>query len=181
MRAAVGCSDRGHTAASHMHPGEVDWRGIFGGQGARCFHTGGIFAALSESTSLVSKEAMEAARVAGTLISYDRDYREPLWRSFGGRERAREVNHELAALADVVIGNEEDFTAAPGFPVAADAEGYAGLDLGAYEVVLSEVMAAYPRLEAAAVTPRARPDCNAQRLERDLADKRGVPPLEVVR
>lgn len=154
-RAPVSCSDRGHTAASQMRPGDVDWRHIFEGQGARWFHTGGVFAALSESTVLVAKEAMGAAHAAGTVISYDLNYRESLWKSIGGMGRAGEVNRELVAIADVVIGNEEDYTAALGFPVVADAaEEYAELDFGAYEVMLGEVMAAYPRLHAAAVTLR---------------------------
>ncbi len=97
VRAAVGCSDRGHTAASRMKPGDVDWDEIFGKEGARWFHTGGIFAALSETTPLVAKEAMAAAKKHGTIVSYDLNYRASLWKSIGGKKRAQEVNRELAA------------------------------------------------------------------------------------
>ena len=96
VRAALGCSDRGHTAISQLQPGQVNWDEIFGTQGARWFHTGGIFCALSESTPLVAREAMEAARRHGTLISYDLNYRASLWKSVGGKGRAIEVNSELA-------------------------------------------------------------------------------------
>src|SRR5208337_347994 len=117
VRAAVGCSDRGHTAVSQLKPGQIDWENIFAAEGARWFHTGGIFAALSESTPLVAREAMQAAKKQGVIISYDLNYRESLWKSIGGKQRAMEVNRELASLIDVMIGNEEDFTAALGFKV----------------------------------------------------------------
>lgn len=93
VRGAVGCSDRGNTAVSQLKPGEIDWDEIFGKHGARWFHTGGIFAALSETTPDVAKEAMEAASRHGTLVSYDLNYRESLWKSIGGQARAREVPH----------------------------------------------------------------------------------------
>src|ERR1051325_3155935 len=117
VRAAAGCSDRGHTAVSQLKAGDVDWEAVFGREGARWFHTGGIFCALSETTPDVAREAMQAARRHGTIISYDLNYRESLWKAIGGRERAKEVNRELAPLVDVMIGNEEDFTAALGFEV----------------------------------------------------------------
>src|SRR5215208_2967990 len=118
LPAALGCSDRGHTAISQLRPGDVDWDEIFGRSGARWFHTGGIFCALSETTPLVAREAMEAARRHGARISYDLNYRESLWKAVGGQARAREVNRMLAPLVDVMIGNEEDFSAALGFDVA---------------------------------------------------------------
>src|SRR6266403_955698 len=117
VRAAVGCSDRGHTAVSQLKPGEIDWDRIFAAEGARWFHTGGIFAALSETTPEVAREAMSAAKRNGTIVSYDLNYRDSLWKSIGGQQRAVAVNRELAPLVDVVIGNEEDFTAALGFEV----------------------------------------------------------------
>jgi len=117
VRAALGCSDRGHTAVAQLKPGDVDWDEIFGELGARWFHTGGIFCALSETTPLVARDAMEAARRHGTRISYDLNYRESLWKAVGGQGRAREVNRELAPFIDVMIGNEEDFSAALGFEV----------------------------------------------------------------
>src|SRR6266404_2743299 len=112
VRAAVGCSDRGHTAVSQLTPGDIDWDQIFGAEGVRWFHTGGIFAALSETTPEVALEAMSAAKRNGTIVSYDLNYRESLWLSIGGQERAVAVNREVAPLVDVMIGNEEDFTAA---------------------------------------------------------------------
>ena len=117
VRAAVGCSDRGHTAISQLKPGQIDWDVIFAKQGTRWFHTGGIFAALSATTPLVAREAMEAARKHGVMISYDLNYRASLWKSVGGKKRALEVNRELAPFVDVMLGNEEDFIAALGFPV----------------------------------------------------------------
>src|SRR5215218_7416037 len=102
VRAALGCSDRGHTAVSQLKPGEIDWEQIFGREGARWFHTGGIFCALSETTPEVAREAMRAAKKHGTVVSYDLNYRESLWKSIGGKGRAREVNRELATLVDVM-------------------------------------------------------------------------------
>ena len=117
IRPALGCSDRGHTAISQLQPGQIDWEEIFGRNGARWFHTGGIFAALSESTPDVALEAMQAARKHGTVISYDLNYRASLWKGVGGKKRAQEVNRRLAPFVDVMLGNEEDFTAALGFEV----------------------------------------------------------------
>src|ERR1700674_1897119 len=109
VRAALGCSDRGHTAVSQLKPGDVDWEKIFSQEGARWFHTGGIFCALSETTPQVALEAMAAARRHGTIISYDLNYRDSLWKAIGGKQRALEVNSELAPLVNVMLGNEEDF------------------------------------------------------------------------
>ena len=100
MRAALGCSDRGHTAISQLKPGDFDWDALFAG-GVRWFHTGGIFAALSETTPQVAREAMEAAKRHGTIVSYDLNYRASLWKGIGGAEKAREVNRELVSLVDV--------------------------------------------------------------------------------
>src|SRR3954454_25365994 len=117
VRAAVGCSDRGHTAVSQLKPGDCDWAAIFEQEGARWLHTGGIFCALSETTPAVAREAMHAARGRGAIVSFDLNYRESLWRGYGGHERAIAVNRELVPMVDVLIGNEEDFSAALGFPV----------------------------------------------------------------
>src|SRR2546425_4549593 len=102
VRAALGCSDRGHTAVSQLKPGDIDWERIFGDEGVRWFHTGGIFCALSETT-LVAKEGMQVAKRHGTIVSYDLNYRESLWKSIGGKTRAQEVNRELAPMVDVML------------------------------------------------------------------------------
>jgi 2-dehydro-3-deoxygluconokinase len=117
VRPALGCSDRGHTAISQLKPGEIDWEHIFGSLGARWFHTGGIFCALSETTPEVAIEAMQAARKHGVVVSYDLNYRDSLWKAIGGQKRAQEVNRKLAPYVDVMLGNEEDFSAALGFAV----------------------------------------------------------------
>src|SRR5258708_31419344 len=117
LRAALGCSDRGHTAVSSLKPGQIDWETIFGKEGTRWFHTGGIFCALSETTPEVAIEAMECARKHVVVVSYDLNYRDSLWRSFGGKKRAGEVNRRIAPYVNVMLGNEEDFSAALGFEV----------------------------------------------------------------
>ena len=117
IRGAVGCSDRGNTASSQLKPGDVDWDHIFGTLGSRWFHTGGIFAALSETTGPVVIEAAKAAKKHGTIVSYDLNYRPSLWKGFGGLDKCREINREIAKYVDVMIGNEEDFTACLGFEV----------------------------------------------------------------
>jgi 2-dehydro-3-deoxygluconokinase len=155
VRAAVGCSDRGHSAASQMKPGEVDWDLIFGKEGARWLHTGGIFAALSETSPLVAREAMQAAKKHGTLVSYDLNYRASLWKSIGGKKRAQEVNRELAAYVDVMLGNEEDFTAALGFEVEGLDENLKALDPANFRKMIEKAGAAFPNFQAVATTLRA--------------------------
>jgi 2-dehydro-3-deoxygluconokinase len=154
VRAAAGCSDRGHTAVSQLQPGQIDWERIFGRDGARWLHTGGIFAALSESTPLVAKEAMQAAKRHGTLVSYDLNYRPSLWKSIGGQKRAQEVNRELAPYVDVMLGNEEDFTAALGFAVEGLDEHLAALDPQNFARMIETAVAAFPNFRAVATTLR---------------------------
>lgn len=154
VRGAVGCSDRGNSAASQLAPGDVDWDNLFGEDGARWFHCGGIFAALSETTAAVAAEAMEAARRHRTVVSYDLNYRPSLWKAIGGPERAAEVNRELVRYVDVLLGNEEDFSAALGYEVVGVDEDLRQLDLGAYEQLLAEVMNGYSNLEVVATTLR---------------------------
>src|SRR5687767_6965631 len=155
MRGAVGCSDRGNTAASQLKPGDIDWDRLFGQDGARWFHTGGIFAALSETTPLVAREAMEAAKRHGTIISYDLNYRESLWKGIGGQAKAREVNQELARFVDVMIGNEEDFTAALGFQVDGVDEHFAQLDPTAFKKMSEKARKQYANFQVVATTLRA--------------------------
>lgn len=154
VRAALGCSDRGHTAISQLQPGDIDWETIFNREGARWFHTGGIFAALSESTPLVAKEAIEAARRAGVVVSYDLNYRASLWQSIGGQARSREVNRELAPLIDVMIGNEEDFTAALGFEVEGLDEHRSKLDVENFRRMIQKVVEEFPNIRIVATTLR---------------------------
>ena len=154
VRGAVGVSDRGHTAASQMRPGDVDWERIFGADGARWFHCGGIFAALSETTADVALEAIEAARRHGTIVSYDLNYRSSLWKSIGGPSRAAEVNRRLVEHVDVLLGNEEDFSAALGFAIEGVDENLLHLDLDAYATLLEQVLAAYPGIAMVATTLR---------------------------
>lgn len=155
VRAALGCSDRGNTAVSQLRPGDIDWDALFGGEGARWFHCGGIFAALSENSATVAAEAMTAARRHGTLISYDLNYRPSLWAAIGGHDRACQVNRELAPLVDVMLGNEEDFHSALGFEIEGIDEGFSTLDPGRYGAMMRQVMAAYPQLSLVASTLRA--------------------------
>jgi 2-dehydro-3-deoxygluconokinase len=154
VRAALGCSDRGHTAASQMQPGEIDWDEIFGRQGARWLHTGGIFCALSESTPLVAREAMQAARRHGVIVSYDLNYRESLWKGIGGKDKAREVNRELAQYIDVMLGNEEDFTAALGFEVEGLDDHLSSLDPANFKKMIQKALDAYPNFKVVATTLR---------------------------
>ena len=154
VRAALGCSDRGHTAVSQLRPGDVDWEQIFGAEGARWFHTGGIFCALSETTPAVAREAMQAARRHGTIVSYDLNYRDSLWRSIGGQARAREMNRELAPLVDVMLGNEEDFTAALGFEVEGLDEHHSKLDAANFRRMIERATEEFPNFKVVATTLR---------------------------
>jgi len=155
VRAAVGCSDRGNSAASQMKPGDIDWEFVFGStNGSRWFHTGGIYAGLSESTAQVAAEAMQAAKKHGTLISYDLNYRESLWKAIGGKTRAREVNRQLVSNSDVLIGNEEDFSAALGIELEGVTETFDELPVASYERMLRRVADAYPNLKLIASTLR---------------------------
>jgi 2-dehydro-3-deoxygluconokinase len=154
VRGALGCSDRGNTAASQLKKGEINWDDIFGKRGARWFHTGGIFAALSETTPDVLLEAMAAAKKYGTIISYDLNYRPSLWKAVGGKEKAQQVNKEIAKYVDVMIGNEEDFTACLGFEVEGTDENLSDLDVTSFKTMIKKVVKEYPNFKATATTLR---------------------------
>ena len=154
IRGAVGVSDRGNTAASQLKKGDIDWDYIFGTLGVRWLHTGGIFAALSESTAEVVIEAVKTAKKYGTIVSYDLNYRPSLWKDIGGIEKAQSVNKEIAKYIDVMIGNEEDFTACLGFEIDGNDENLKELNLDGYVKMLGEVCKAYPNFKVIATTLR---------------------------
>ena len=154
VRGALGVSDRGHSAASQMKPGDVDWDFVFGKIGVRWFHTGGIFAALSASTPQVIEEAMVAARRHGTVVSYDLNYRPSLWNANGGLAACREVNRRLAQYVDVMIGNEEDFTACLGLEVEGADEGLTALPIEGFQRMIGRAVEEFPNLMVCATTLR---------------------------
>jgi 2-dehydro-3-deoxygluconokinase len=154
VRGAVGCSDRGHSAASQLKAGDVDWDHIFGEVGVRWLHTGGIFAALSDTTPGVVEEALAKAKEYDVVTSYDLNYRPSLWKSIGGQARAQEVNRRLARNVDVMIGNEEDFTACLGLEVEGVDEHHRELPVEAYKRMIEQAIAEYPNFRATATTLR---------------------------
>ena len=154
VRGAVGVSDRGNTAASQLKAGDIDWDYIFGTLGVRWLHTGGIFAALSDTTADVVIEAVKTAKKYGTIVSYDLNYRPSLWKDIGGKEKAQEVNREIAKYIDVMIGNEEDFTACLGFEVEGNDANLKSLNIEGYYKMLGEVVKVYPNFKVIATTLR---------------------------
>jgi 2-dehydro-3-deoxygluconokinase len=154
IRPAKGCSDRGHTAIARLTADDVDWSAIFGGEGVRWFHTGGIFAALSEQAPEILTEAMVAAKAAGTIISYDLNYRPSLWKARGGKQRAIEVNRRLVPYVDVLLGNEEDFTAALGFEVPDLDPDLSALDPRNFQTMIARVVETFDNLDVVATTLR---------------------------
>jgi 2-dehydro-3-deoxygluconokinase len=154
VRGAAGVSDRGNTAASQLKKGDVDWEKVFGKDGARWLHTGGIFAGLSETTADVVEEAMIAAKKHGTLVSYDLNYRPSLWKNFGGKKRAQEVNRRLARYVDVMIGNEEDFTASLGFEVPDTDENLSSIEIENFKKMIGAVTKEFPNFKVIATTLR---------------------------
>ncbi|MEI7731761.1 MAG: sugar kinase [Verrucomicrobiota bacterium] len=155
IRGAVGIPDRGHTAAAQLKVGDFDWQEIFGHQGVRWFHTGGIFAALSDSTPELVIEAVQAAKTHGTIVSYDLNYRPSLWKSIGGQKRAQEVNRKIAQYVDVMIGNEEDFTACLGFEVEGVDENISKIEVGAFKQMIQKAVKEFPNFKVVATTLRA--------------------------
>jgi len=153
LRGAVGVSDRGNTAASQLTATSIDWDSIFS-QGVRWFHTGGIYAGLSETTPGVIEAAMKSAKKFGTKISYDLNYRPSLWSAIGGQAKAQEVNRKLAPFVDVMIGNEEDFTESLGFKVEGLSSNFTEIDHSAFGAMVQEVVKTYPNLEVIGTTLR---------------------------
>lgn len=150
VRPSVSMYDRGHSAVSHMKPGEVDWKRIFNQRKVRWFHTGGIFTALSDSCAAVNEEAMRAAHEAGTIVSYDLNFRSKLWSS----KRAIEVTKKLVPYIDVLIGNEEDFQKVLGFEVEGTDESLKSLPVEGYKRMVEKVVKTYPQISAVGTTLR---------------------------
>jgi 2-dehydro-3-deoxygluconokinase len=153
-RGAVGCSDRGHTATSLLVPGDVPWQKIFGEQGARWFHTGGIFAALGKRTPEVAVEAMQAAKKNGVQVSYDLNYRPSLWSAIGGQAESQRINREVVRSVDVLFGNEEDFSAALGFKLEHVDSNFQDLDTKSFREMIQRVVAEFPNISTVATTLR---------------------------
>ena len=154
VRGAIGVSDRANTAAANLKPGDIDWDYIFGACGVRWFHTGGIFAALSETSAQVALEAAKCAKKYGTIVSYDLNYRPSLWKDIGGKAKAQEINKEIAQYIDVMIGNEEDFTACLGLEIEGNSESLSELNLDGYKHMINAASAAYPHFKVIGTTLR---------------------------
>jgi 2-dehydro-3-deoxygluconokinase len=154
LRSAVGCSDRGNTAIAHSQPADFDWTNIFATGGSRWLHTGGIFAGLSPSSALVANAAIQAARSAGTVVSYDLNYRESLWKGIGGKQKAQQVNRELVSSVDVLFGNEEDFSATLGVEIEGVSDDFTQLPVASYEQMLYRFSGLYPNLKLIATSLR---------------------------
>ena len=127
-----------------MKPGEIDWDAVFGAHGARWLHTGGIFCALSETTPEVAIEAMQAAKKHGVVVSYDLNYRASLWKAIGGKQRAQAVNRRIARYVDVMIGNEEDFSAALGFEIPGVDENVSDFEVASFRTMIRKVVEEFP-------------------------------------
>ena len=154
VRGAVGVSDRGNTAISQVSETDFDFDYIFGTLGVRWLHTGGIFAALSENTAKCTIAAVKAAKKYGTIVSYDLNYRPSMWKSIGGLAKAQEVNKEIAKYIDVMIGNEEDFTACLGLEVPGNDEHLKELNLDGYKAMIGNAVKEYPNFKVVATTLR---------------------------
>ena len=152
VRAPVVFYNRCNEAAAQLKPGDFDWPAIFAG-GARWFHSGGIFAALSATTSQVIIEGMKAAKAAGAIVSFDLNYRAKLWNLWGGEAKAAEVINKIVENVDVLVGNEEDLQLGLGIPgpeVAAKSK----LDSGAFFGMIDNVVKRHPQIKVVATTLR---------------------------
>ncbi len=173
VRGAVGCSDRANSAASQLKPGDVDWDAVFG-EGVRWFHTGGVFAALSDTTAELAVEAARAARRHGTVVSYDLNYRPSLWKARGGQDAAAAVNRELVEHVDVLFGNEEDFSAGLGYDVEGLDDDLLELEVAHYERLLERVLDELPQPRARRIDVAAGAHGDGQRLDGRLPDALGL-------
>lgn len=154
VRGAVGVPDRGHTAASQLKPGDFDWEFIFGNLGVRWFHTGGIFAAIGPNTADLILEALQCAKKHGVIVSYDLNYRPSLWKGLGGLQKARQINKVIAPFIDVMLGNEEDFTACLGFEVEGIDENISHICIDSYKKMIEQVASTFPNLKVIATSLR---------------------------
>ncbi len=154
IRGAKGCSDRANTAISQARPEDFDFDYIFGELGVKWLHTGGIYAALSEQASRTVIEAIKTAKKYGTLVSYDLNYRPSMWSAIGGQAKAQEVNREIASYVDVMIGNEEDFTACLGFQIEGQDASLKELNVDGYKKMIETAVQTYPNFKAVATTLR---------------------------
>ncbi|MEM6552292.1 MAG: sugar kinase [Planctomycetota bacterium] len=149
-RAAVTLYDRGHTATANMTPGSVDWKGLFEGRGVRWLHSGGIFTCLSESTREVAAVALKAAHDAGTIVSYDLNFRSKLWSS----EEAIATTKPLVQYIDCLIGNEEDFQKVLGYDIEGTDDNLKELPIESYKAMVRRVAKDYPNLKVIGTTLR---------------------------
>ena len=152
VRAPVVFYNRANEAAALLEPGDFDWKMVFSG-GVRWFHSGGIFAALSATTGEVIVEAMQAAKAAGAVVSFDLNYREKLWSVWGGAERARDVLERIVRHVDVLVGNEEDLQKGLGIP-GPEVHSSSALDTSTFLAMIDCVVQRYPQVKAVATTLR---------------------------
>jgi 2-dehydro-3-deoxygluconokinase len=152
MRPPMVFYNRANEAAARLAPGDFDWAAIFG-TGVRWFHSGGIFAALSRTTPELIVEAMQAARAAGAVVSFDLNYRAKLWRAFGGGETAQAVLQRIVEHADVLVGNEEDLQAGLGV-LGPEVRSPVGLDPASFLSMIDRVVDRFPRVRVVATTLR---------------------------
>ena len=153
VRGALGCSDRANTAISKTEAGEFDLEKLFKEEGVRWLHTGGIYAALSETSGKTVIDVIRYAKECGTVVSYDLNYRPSMWSAIGGIEKAREVNRKVAKYVDVMIGNEEDFTACLGLEIEGN-EGLNKLNVDGYRKMMQAAHELYPNFKVIATTLR---------------------------
>lgn len=154
VRGAVSVSDRYNTAAGQLRPEEINWEELFWKQKSRWFHTGGIYAGISEDSPAVILEAMKTAKKYGTIISYDLNYRSSLWKDRGGMKKAQEINSKIVPFVDVLIGNEEDFHSSLGLEIDNESNDYSVLNIEKYKKTMGEASRLFPNLSIVASTLR---------------------------